>query len=83
MKTFYLNNNTKSHVNEYQTDGEIVYDLVSYGTRVASYNHSANEMTIFGYYSATTGKHINEFLEYLGFDRMTKKEMFSKFNLTK
>lgn len=49
--------------------------LRSYETIVAEYNHKTNKITVFGWYSQTTGRHINAFLEYYGFDKMTKKEM--------
>ena len=75
-KTFYLGKHTKSHVNEYtNSDGDHYSDLISYTTRVASYNHLTNEIQIFGYHSASTGRHINEFLQFYGFDTMTKKEI--------
>jgi hypothetical protein len=75
-KTFYLGKDTKSHVNEYiNSDGDHYSDLISYETRVASYNHLTNEMQIFGWFSATSSRHINLFLEFYGFDTVTKKEM--------
>ena len=76
-RMFYLDQKSKnSHVNEY-TNGDVdtYSDLVSYGTRVASYHHNTNEMSIYGWFSNTTAKHINLFLEYYGFDRCSKKEM--------
>lgn len=76
MKTFYLNNSPKHHVSEYtNSSNDHLSDLVSYETRVASYNHKTNEIQVFGWYSQTTAKHINAFLEFYGFDKMTKKEM--------
>lgn len=82
MKTFYLNNKKNNHVNEYtNSDGEHYSDLISYTTRVASYNHLTNEMQVFGYYSSTTMKHINDFLEFYGFDRCTKKQLEKIYNL--
>ena len=75
-KTFYLNNSAKHHVNEYVNNDDDHYsDLISYETRVASYNHKTNEMSVYGWYSATTAKHINAFLEFYGFDKCTKKEL--------
>lgn len=81
MKTFYLvpTNGQKSfsnkcHVNEYtNNDGDHYSDLVSYGTRVASYDHKTNEMDVYGWFSVTTGRHINAFLEFYGFEACTKK----------
>jgi hypothetical protein len=79
MKTFYINKSFKSHVNEYTTeDGTKYSDLISYETRVAYYNHNENFISVHGYFSATTAKHINEFLEYYGFEKLTKKQMEQK-----
>lgn len=76
MKTFYVNNLKNNHVNEYiNNDGEHYSDLVSYTTRVASYNHDTKEMSVYGWYSNTTAKHINSFLEFYGFNKCTKKEL--------
>jgi hypothetical protein len=75
-KTFYLNSRNNNHVNEYvNSDGGHYSDLISYTTRVASYNHKTGEMSVFGWYSKTTAKHINEFLNFYGFDSVSKKEM--------
>ena len=75
-KTFYLNSSSKHHVNEYtNSDGDHYSDLISYTTRVASYNHLTNEIQVFGWYSKATAKHTNLFLEFYGFDKMTKKEI--------
>ncbi len=49
--------------------------LLSYNTEVARYNHNTNKMEVFGYYSQTTARHINAFLNYYGFDTCNKKEM--------
>ena len=76
MKTFYINNKANNHVNEYtNSDGDHYSDLISYKTRVASYNHLTNEMSVYGYFSPNTAKHINSFLEFYGFDKCTKKEL--------
>ena len=63
------------HVNEYESEGEKWSDLISYTTRVAAYNHTANYISIYNCESATTRPHINAFLSFYGFDTMTKKEM--------
>jgi len=79
MKTFYINNRKNNHVNEYtDSDGVKWSDLISYGVRVAFYNHEERYISVLGWHSATTAKHINEFLEYFGFDKMTKKQMKEK-----
>ena len=44
---------------------------------VASYNHKTNEMSVYGWFSETTAKHINDFLEFYGFNKATKKEMLN------
>ena len=49
--------------------------LRSYSTIVAEYDHTTNKVKINGWYSATTARHINEFLAHFGFDSMSKKEM--------
>ena len=75
MKTFYINQKKNNHVNYYEINGEIWSDLISYTTRVASYNHTSNEMSVYGWFSSTTAKHINDFLEYYGFERCNKKQL--------
>ena len=54
------------------------YILLSYETIVAEYN--GEYMTIYGYYSQTTTKHINAFLERFGFKGMSKSEMLQNIN---
>jgi len=49
--------------------------LYSYNTLVAIYDHNNNTMTIKGWFSSTTARHINEFLQQYGFDELTTKEM--------
>lgn len=81
-KTFYLNDKKNNHVNEYtNSDNDHYSDLISFTTRVASYNHLTNEMQVFGWYSDTTLKHINDFLVFYGFDKCTKKELITNYNL--
>jgi len=84
-RTFYLTpiNGRKSfghkcHVNEYtNSEGNHYSDLVSFNTRVASYNHDTKEISVYMWKSATTQSHINAFLSFYGFQTMTKKEMKS------
>lgn len=79
MKVFALErSNNKAIVT--QKDGKSV--LTSYVTDVAEYNHLTNEIEVFGLHSQTTTKHINLFLEFYGFDKMTKKELIETYNLT-
>ena len=54
-------NNTKNYV------------LVSYNTIVAEIN--GGKFIIYGYYSPTTARHINEFLDYFSIKGMSKKEI--------
>lgn len=49
--------------------------LKSYNTIVAEYDHDTNKVKVFGWYSATTARHINAFLDHFGFETMTKKDM--------
>jgi len=37
-------------------------------------------MSVCGWYSATTAKHINAFLEFYGFNSCTKKELKEYYN---
>ena len=47
--------------------------LSSYDIKVAQVKDG--KLTVFGWYSATTARHINEFAMQHGFPKMTKKEM--------
>ena len=49
--------------------------LISYTTNVATFDTINNKMYVYGYYSQTTAKHINSFLELYGFKRCSKKEL--------
>lgn len=80
-KTFLLKpiDNRKTmpnhHVNQYEVEGVVYSDLISYTTRVASYNHNTNKISIYNCQSQTTRRHINTFLDFYGFDTMTKSQM--------
>jgi hypothetical protein len=67
------------HFNQYETEHggitEEVRDLISYTTRVASYNHTQNYFSVYNCQSNTTAIHINTFLEFYGFDKLNKKEL--------
>ena len=64
------------HVNEYiNSDGDHYSDLINYTTRVASYNHTTNEISVYSCPSNTTARHINAFLAFYGFDTMKKSEI--------
>jgi hypothetical protein len=55
--------------------------LKSYNTKVAEYNHKTNKMTVNGWYSATTARHINAFLALFGFNICNKKQLENYNNL--
>lgn len=66
--------------NVYRNDkGKIL--LMSYTTIVAEITDKTvsatgqDELNVFGYYSRTTARHINEFAQQYGFNRMNKKTM--------
>lgn len=50
-------------------------NLYSYNTLVAYYNLVENKLYINGWYSNTTARHINEFIQQLGFKKLSKAEM--------
>ena len=68
-KSFY-----KKAVVETTDDGKEIY-LSSYGTLVATINTSMEVVTVNGWYSQTTARHINEFLAQYGFPTLNKKQM--------
>lgn len=82
-RTFYLKPingrnsfNNKCYVREYESDGIHYSDLISYTTRVASYNHTNNVMSVYSCQSLTTATHIKAFLYYYGFDSdLTMKQL--------
>ena len=55
--------------------------LMSYSTIVAEIVDEAvsptgkRQINVFGWYSKTTARHINEFAQQYGFNKMSKKEM--------
>lgn len=49
------------------------YILKSYETIVAEYYKG--QLYVYGWYSMTTARHINTFLNMMGFDSMNKKQM--------
>lgn len=50
-----------------------VFALKSYNTIVACYNENTQEMEVFGTYSATTLKHIKDFIKFFDLPCGTKK----------
>ena len=77
MKTYELEAKFDSRKSFYgkakvhDVDGTKV--LTSYDTHVAEIKDG--KLSVFGWYSATTARHINEFAQQNGFAKMTKKEM--------
>lgn len=57
-----------------KTEGNISY-LYSYDTCVAEYNNETREIKVYDFYSATTSRHQNAFLNHFGFKSRTKKEL--------
>ena len=76
MKTFNLiGENNKPLQNCIVIENNGVSFLKSYNADVAEFNHTENKMNIKGWFSNTTAKHINAFLEFYGFDKCTKKDI--------
>ena len=78
MKTFALiPTNGRASFNNKATVivNDNISTLISYNTEVASYNHLENKIVVHDYFSATTLTHINSFLNYYGFDTVSKKEL--------
>lgn len=50
--------------------------LYSYNTKVAQIKNG--KLSLFGYYSQTTARHVNEFLQQNGLNRLTKSEMLKQ-----
>lgn len=51
------------------------YILISYNTIVAELKD--NKYIIYGYYSETTKRHINAFLQHFGINTLSKKEIIA------
>jgi hypothetical protein len=78
MKTYLMGSNNKATV-EINEDG--VIKLTSFLTEVAYIK--GNTANINGWYSSTTARHINKFLQQNGFPKISKKEMENKVWLIK
>ena len=90
MKTFNLQpidgrkTMDKHHVNQYEDNGQTISDLISYTSKVASYNHATNYMLVYNVprgLSNTTLRHIKAFFHFYGFDVPTKQELKKTYNL--
>ena len=81
-KKYILTKNFKEHYNKalmYQNENNLNnYILVSYNTIVAEINK--NKFIIYGYYSQTTNRHIDTFLNWFGLKGMWKKEIIENSN---
>lgn len=78
MRVFALQgSNNKAIVTN--KDGKSI--LTSYTTDVAEYDTVNDKMTVHGLHSQTTIKHINLFLDFHGYKKMTKKELKETYNL--
>lgn len=64
----YRDNNGTIYLKSYET---IVAEIKD---KIVTENHET-QVKVYGYYSATTARHINEFLQQNGFNKMSKKEM--------
>ena len=54
--------------------------LQSFDTIVAEYNPKSKKMKIYDWYSSTTARHINAFLDYFGYPNMSKREILENKN---
>ena len=57
--------------------------LRSFETIVAEYNTKENVINVFDWFSMTTAKHINSFLELYGFRNVSKKDILGGALITK
>lgn len=73
--------NGKAKVHQYTNDAnKVKSELLSYNTKVCVYSHQDNEVSFLAkekHLTATTLIHINAFLDFYGFDKMTKKEILN------
>lgn len=57
-----------------------VFTLWSYNTEVAEYNPVTKEMKVFGLHSATTLRHIREFIyQFTGESGLTQKDIIQRY----
>lgn len=81
-KEYVLVKNFEGHYNKalmYQEENNSNhYILISYNTIVAEYVEG--KIIEYGYYSETTKRHLNSFLEWFGLEGMNKKEIIENEN---
>lgn len=76
MKNFWRSFNRKATI---VPGGDDTILLKSYDTIVAEYNYKTKKLKVNGWYSSTTQRQINGFINYCGGDRgLSKKEMEEK-----
>lgn len=78
-ETYILTKNFSEHYNKaliYQDkNNSNHYILISYNTIVAEINGS--NFIVYGYYSETTKRHINSFLNFWGISALSKKDILN------
>lgn len=64
----------------YLIENNTTFKLRSYNTITAEYNKLSKKLTVHGYFSATSARHLQSFLAFLGLPAMTKKEIEASVN---
>jgi hypothetical protein len=81
MRTFNLNAlNGRPLANCVVVEIDSECSLMSYNTKVVTYNIKTKEMNVIKTHSNTTCKHINAFLKFYGFPSCSKKEIKEYYN---
>lgn len=74
--------NGKAKVHQYTNDAnKCKSELLSYNTKIVVYSHEDNKIIWLAkpnHITKTSMIHINCFLEFYGFDKMTKKEILNQ-----
>lgn len=81
MKTYFLTptHGQKSFYNKATVlETETTIQLKSYDTIVSTYNKETKELSLLGYFSQTTAKHIRAFCSMFTEKGISKKEMEEK-----
>jgi len=71
IRGFFLNNNRKATL--IPSEDKTKIQLKSYNTIVAEYNLRTKKLKVYGWYSSTTARQINKFIDYLGGGRHLSK----------
>jgi len=80
IKDFYKSFNRKATLIPSEDKNKI--QLKSYNTIVAEYNFKTKKLKVNDWYSSTTQRQINGFIDYLGGSRLSKKEMLKRPTIT-